>query len=210
VLQEPTAGTSALRESDLSMGRRLLDRDALLRKLEGAAGRRVTVISAPAGSGKAFALARTGRPRGRPSSRPVRVPSNATNTTRRGFWRSVLYTIRRPAPPIDPALDGDRLVSAIVSKLDEQVAPVALDIDDLHELRSAGGVTQLGAAARGAAGKCAHGALVSARPADPAALAQARRRPRRAAGRGSAVRRARDVRAAGHSRHGDPAAQARR
>jgi hypothetical protein len=31
----------------------------------------------------------------------------------------------------------------IVSELDEQVAPVVLIIDDLHELRSAGAVTQL-------------------------------------------------------------------
>jgi ATP/maltotriose-dependent transcriptional regulator MalT len=79
----------------------------------------------------------------------VSVDHDQQNAQR--FWSAVLDAIRSPAPSIDPekqqaaiaARDGDQMVDTVLSELAEQVEPVVLIIDDLHELRSADALTQL-------------------------------------------------------------------
>src|SRR5439155_22444672 len=66
-------------------------------------------------------------------------------------WCVVLDAIRGAARAVDPetqhaataALDADQLVDKVLSELAEQVEPVVLIIDDLHELRSADALAQL-------------------------------------------------------------------
>ena len=78
-------------------------------------------------------------------------PSTATSRMRSGSgppsWtrsaarhaRSILET----QPAATAALDGDQLVDTVLSEFAEQVEPVVLIIDDLHELRSADALAQL-------------------------------------------------------------------
>jgi LuxR family maltose regulon positive regulatory protein len=135
---------------DVPVARGLLDRDDLLGLLDRAVSKRVTVISAPPGSGKTSLLrAWADRP-----SNPQRVTFVSVDRDQQSpqrFWCSVLDAIRSPARTIDPdtqpaavaGLDGDELVDAVVSEIAEQVEPVVLVIDDLHELRSADALAQL-------------------------------------------------------------------
>src|SRR3954451_11971944 len=102
--------------SDVSVARRLLDRRDLLGLLDRAVTRRVTVISAPAGSGKT-SLLRAWADR---STNPRRVAFVAVDRDEQHaerFWRAVLRAIRGPAPLHEPetgpaaasAFDGDQL-----------------------------------------------------------------------------------------------------
>jgi LuxR family transcriptional regulator, maltose regulon positive regulatory protein len=140
VIAEETIST------DGSAARGLLDREDLLARLDRAVAKRVTVISAPPGSGKTSLLrAWAERARG------VRRVAVVSVERDQPFWRSVLDAIHRPASSIDPetdqaagaALDGDELVDRIVSEVAEQIEPLVLIIDDLHELSAADAVTQL-------------------------------------------------------------------
>jgi LuxR family maltose regulon positive regulatory protein len=141
ILQDPAAAFVA---------QNLLDRGDLLELLDHAAGKRVTVISAPAGSGKT-SLLRAWADR---STNPRRVAFVAVDRGEQDaerFWSAVLDAIRGATRSIEPqarpaataALDGDQLVGSVVSELAEQVEPVVLIIDDLHELRSADALAQL-------------------------------------------------------------------
>src|SRR4051794_36867034 len=133
-----------------SVARGLLDRAGLLEMLDRAVNRRVTVISAPPGSGKTSLLRawadRSTNPRRVAFVSVVRDQQDAER-----FWWAVLDAIRGPARSIDPEtqpaaaaeLDGDQVVERVLSELAEQVEPLALIIDDLHELRSADAFTQL-------------------------------------------------------------------
>ena len=64
----------------------------------------------------------------------------ATPATVRG---NTLTTTNGAGTVTQNVLDGDQLVDAIVSEAEEQVEPVVLIIDDLHELKSADALTQL-------------------------------------------------------------------
>ena len=128
----------------------LLDRQDLLQMLDRAVTKRVTVISAPAGSGKTSLLhAWADR-----STNPHRVAFVSVDRDQQNaerFWGAVLGAIRRLARPIEAetqpaetaALDRDQLVDAVISETAEQVGPVVLIIDDLHELRSADALARL-------------------------------------------------------------------
>ncbi len=128
----------------------LLDRGDLLKTFDRAVAKQVTVVSAPPGSGKTSLLrAWAGRSAGRRRVAFVSVPRDQQSAER--FWSAVLDAIRLPARSTEPepqgspsaGLDGDQLVDSVVSELDEQVEPVVLIIDDLHELASTEALTQL-------------------------------------------------------------------
>ena len=180
--------------SDVSVARGLLDREDLLQMLDRAVTKRVTVISAPPGSGKT-SLLRAWADRSTNPRRVAFVSVERDQQDAQRFWSAVLDAIRSPARSIDPetqpaataALDGDQVVDRVLSEVAEQVEPVVLIIDDLHELRSADALSAARASARGSAELCARGVVVSPGSADQAAPAQACRRGRRDPGRRSTV-----------------------
>jgi LuxR family maltose regulon positive regulatory protein len=128
---------------DASVARGLLDREDLLQMLDRAVSRRVTVISAPPGSGKT-SLLRAWADRSTDLRRVAFVAVDRDQQDAHRFWGAVLDEVRSPGRSIDPApqpaaiaaLDGDQLVDRVRSALAEQVEPVVPIIDDLHELRS--------------------------------------------------------------------------
>src|SRR3954454_771887 len=136
--------------TDVSVASGLLDRDELLKRLDRAVTKRVTVISAPPGSGKT-SLLRAWADRSTNAGRVALASVDRDQQDAQPFWCGVLAAIRTTAPAIDPqtepaataAFDGDQPVERVLSELAEQVEPVVLIIDDLHELRSADALAQL-------------------------------------------------------------------
>ena len=127
----------------------LLRRDDLLASLDRAVTRKVTIISAPPGSGKT-SLLHTWSDRSRKDRRVAFVSVARDQQDAQQFWLAVLDAIRPSAATTDsrtrtapPGFDGDAMVDTIVSELAEQADVVVLIIDDLHELRSADALTQL-------------------------------------------------------------------
>jgi LuxR family maltose regulon positive regulatory protein len=137
---------------DVSVARGLLDREALLQTLDRAVTRRITIISAPPGSGKTSLLrAWADRSTLIKVRRVVFVSVDRDEQDAQRFWSTVLDALRRPAATIDPqmqpaalaGLDGDQLVDMVRSELAELLEPVVLIVDDLHELRSTEALAQL-------------------------------------------------------------------
>jgi LuxR family maltose regulon positive regulatory protein len=117
--------------------------------LDRAVTKRVTVISAPAGSGKT-SLLRAWTDRSTTPSRVAFVSVDRDQQDADRFWLDVLAAIRRPADSSEPgalpasdAFDAEQLVDTVLSELVGQGEPIVLIIDDLHELRSADALTQL-------------------------------------------------------------------
>jgi LuxR family maltose regulon positive regulatory protein len=134
---------------DVLVGRRLVDREDLLQRLDRAVTKRVTVISAPPGSGKT-SLLRAWSDRSSQNRRVAFVSVPRDQQDAQQFWLAVLDAIHRSAAAADSrtrttllGLDGDAMVDAIVSELAEQGRVVVLIIDDVHELTSAAALTQL-------------------------------------------------------------------
>jgi LuxR family transcriptional regulator, maltose regulon positive regulatory protein len=107
--------------------RGLLDRDDLLQTLDRAMAKRVTVISAPPGSGKT-SLLRAWAYRSATSRRVAFVSVEREQEDGQLFWSAVLDAIRSSGSPIDPEtqlaptpeLEGDQVVERIVAELAEQ------------------------------------------------------------------------------------------
>jgi len=129
---------------------RLIDRGDLVAALDHAATSKVTVISAPAGSGKTSLLrAWAGRP-GQPR-RLALVPVQRGQQDAQQFWLGLLDAVRHASPPADhaepPAATPDFNAPAMVDRVRSELADVrggvTLVVDDLHELRSPETLTQL-------------------------------------------------------------------
>ncbi len=134
---------------DVLVARGLLDREDLLQRLDRAVTKRVTVISAPPGSGKT-SLLRAWSDRSSQDRQVAFVSVPRDQQDAQQFWLAVLDAIHRSAATADsrarttvPGLDGDAMVDTIVSELAEQAKVVVLIIDDVHELTSAAALTQL-------------------------------------------------------------------
>ncbi len=135
---------------DVSGARGLLDRKDLLQLLDRALTKRVTIISAPPGSGKT-SLLRAWAHRSTNLRRVAFVSVERDQQNEQRFWCAVLDAIRSPARSIDSetppaptaALDVDQVIDSVLSEVAEHVEPVVLIIDDLHELRSTDALTQL-------------------------------------------------------------------
>jgi len=127
----------------------LLDRGALVQLLDSAVARRVTLISAPAGSGKT-SLLRTWADRSTNPHRVAYVSVDCDGESDRRFWCAVLDSIRSQDGTTEPdaergtaGLDGDRIANRVLAELAEPLEPLVLVIDDLHELGSAEALIQL-------------------------------------------------------------------
>ena len=127
----------------------LLRRDDLLAALDRASLRKVTVISAPPGSGKT-SLLRAWSDRATKDCRVAFVSVRRDQQDAQQFWLAVLDAIRQTDAIADsrrqataPAFDGDVMVDTVVAELAKAAAAVVLVIDDLHELRSTDALSQL-------------------------------------------------------------------
>jgi LuxR family maltose regulon positive regulatory protein len=127
----------------------LIHRHDLLTLLNRAALKQVTIISAPAGTGKT-SLLRTW------ADQPGRDCRIAFMTVRPGqhdmqlFWLAMLGAVRTAAgtseaqlPPVTPGSSGSALADKVLSELEESCDRFVLVIDDLHELSSPEAAGQL-------------------------------------------------------------------
>src|SRR5438105_11563535 len=128
----------------------LIERGELVAALDHAAEHQVTIVSAPAGSGKTSLLRawadRLDQPRhvAFMSVRPGQQDSQL-------FWLMLLGTVRAAAATADeaeppapaPVFNGPAMVDKVLAELAAAAGPTALVIDDLHELDSAEALEQL-------------------------------------------------------------------
>jgi LuxR family transcriptional regulator, maltose regulon positive regulatory protein len=131
--------------------RTLIDRGDLLATLDRAAAGRVTVISAPAGSGKTCLLRAWAAGLGR-QHRIVTVQVQRDQRDAQQFWLALLGAVRHASGTgsraqllaATPGFDGRAMVDRVISELAEPGDRTFLVIDDLHELASAEAITQVG------------------------------------------------------------------
>src|SRR5580698_7983203 len=129
---------------------RLIARDDLVARLDRAAAGKVTIISAPAGSGKTSLLrAWAGRP-GQPHRLAfVRVQRDQRDAQQ--FWLALLDAVHHAVgansgaelPAATPNFNGHAMVDRVLSELADVDGGVTLVIDDLHELTSPEATAQL-------------------------------------------------------------------
>ncbi|MGY4766277.1 LuxR C-terminal-related transcriptional regulator [Kribbella sp. CWNU-51] len=121
----------------------LIDRRDLIAALDQAVDKHVTVISAPAGSGKT-SLLQAWAGRRRQDRRIAFVSVKPGQHDAQLFWLTLLGAIRgTEAPPPAPGFNGRAMVDKVLSELTAYGGPVVLIIDDLHELTSAEATEQL-------------------------------------------------------------------
>jgi LuxR family transcriptional regulator, maltose regulon positive regulatory protein len=129
---------------------RLIDRGGLLGALDRAAAKKVTIISAPAGSGKTSLLRSWAAHAGqRHRLAVVQVQRDQRDAQR--FWLALLGAVRHAAgtadatepPAATPEFNQRGMVDRVLTELGGQCGPVVLVIDDLHELNSSEALAQL-------------------------------------------------------------------
>jgi LuxR family maltose regulon positive regulatory protein len=128
---------------------RLIGRGDLLAALDRAAAKKVTIISAPAGSGKTSLLrAWAGRP-GQPHRLAVMQVQRDQRDAQQ-FWLALLGAVRQASaagraepPAATPDFNGRAMVDRVLSELAGQRGRLILIIDDLHELISPDALAQL-------------------------------------------------------------------
>jgi LuxR family transcriptional regulator, maltose regulon positive regulatory protein len=129
----------------------LIHRHDLMAALNRAAQKRVTIISAPAGTGKTSLLRAW-------ADQPGQDCRIAFMTVRPGqhdmqlFWLTLLGAVRAAAgagedgaqlPPVTPGSSGSAMADKVLSELEESCDRFVLIIDDLHELSSPEATGQL-------------------------------------------------------------------
>ena len=129
---------------------RLIDRGDLLAALDRAATRKVTIISAPAGSGKTSLLrAWAGRP-GQPRRLAV-LQVQRDQQDAQQFWLALLDAVRQATgadsgaepPAATPDFNAPAMADRVLSELADAHGGITLVIDDLHELTSPEALAQL-------------------------------------------------------------------
>ncbi|MFB7719168.1 LuxR C-terminal-related transcriptional regulator [Nocardia sp. NPDC056100] len=144
------AAAGDTRAAGLGSGRSgLIARSELVAALERAATtHRVTIVAAPAGSGKTSLL--HGWAAGADQERPIAsIQVRAGQRDPQQFWLTLLAAIQRAAGNdpesrvTTPDFDGYAMVERILSELAEFATPVFLVIDDLHELSGTDALEQL-------------------------------------------------------------------
>ena len=129
---------------------RLIERGDLLAALDRASAQRVTIISAPAGSGKTSLLrAWAGRPGQRHRLAVLHVRRDQHDA--QDFWLALLNAVRQasgtasgaepPAATVD--FNGRAMVDRVLAELADHHGRLVLVIDDLHELSSRDALAQL-------------------------------------------------------------------
>jgi LuxR family maltose regulon positive regulatory protein len=128
----------------------LIDRGDLVAALDRAATRNVTIISAPAGSGKTSLLrAWVGR-HGQPGRLAVlRVQRDQQDAQQ--FWLALLGAVRQATgadtgaepPAATPDFNAPAMVDRVLSELAEAHGGITLVVDDLHELTAPDALGQL-------------------------------------------------------------------
>jgi LuxR family maltose regulon positive regulatory protein len=128
---------------------RLIGRGDLLAALDRAVAGKVTIISAPAGSGKTSLLRAWADRPGQPHRLAV-VQVQRDQRDAQQFWLALLGAVRqasgttRDQPPAGtPDFDGRAMVDRVLSELADVRGDITLVIDDLHELNSPDALSQL-------------------------------------------------------------------
>jgi LuxR family maltose regulon positive regulatory protein len=128
----------------------LIDRGDLVASLDHAATRRVTVISAPAGSGKTSLLRAWADREGQRRRLAVLQVQRAQQDAQQ-FWLALLDAVRQAAgtdsgaepPAATPDFNAPAMADRVLSELADARSSVTLVIDDLHELTSPEALAQL-------------------------------------------------------------------
>jgi LuxR family maltose regulon positive regulatory protein len=111
----------------------LVERDRLFGALDEALEKRVTLISAPAGSGKT-SLLRTWIGRSQNAVRVVFI-SARSEEDEQGFWLALLAAFGAVETPVPaPTFSGANMVERALTQLNENHDPIVIIIDDAHEL----------------------------------------------------------------------------
>jgi len=123
-------------------GLRLVQRPALVELLERGAAGRVTVISAPPGSGKTYLLRAW---RETTTRRVAFAAMRRDEGDPQGFWLSIVRAVNaalhpgatgaEPAAP-SPEFDGEAAVARLLGEIEHDGEPLVLVIDDVHELKA--------------------------------------------------------------------------
>jgi LuxR family transcriptional regulator, maltose regulon positive regulatory protein len=128
---------------------RLIDRGDLLAALDRATASKVTIISAPAGSGKT-SLLRAWADRPEQPRRLAVVSVQRDQHDAQQFWLALLSAVRRAVstgraepPAATPDFNGQAIADRVLSELADQRGRLFLVIDDLHELHSPDALAQL-------------------------------------------------------------------
>jgi LuxR family transcriptional regulator, maltose regulon positive regulatory protein len=136
-ISEVGAGTAT--ESVAGPGARVVARPGLVGRLGGPA--RVTVVTAPAGSGKTVLL-RSWISQSGLAGRVAWVPAGGDQRDLQPFWLAVVSALRRTTPgsalvqalTAAPDLDGWATAERLLTDLAPLAEPLWLVIDDVHEL----------------------------------------------------------------------------